>query len=329
MLSRITLLALIILLMLSACDSSGSNSTPTQRGAVVPTRMATSTPSDTPTATDTLTPSHTPTATDTATPEHSPTPSLTPTPSVTPSPTPSPTPEAPRIAIGGEVRFSATNTISNAQPRVLYEFTADEGDVVSVQMNATTRFLDPFVAIDGSSGARLIENDDAETGGTINAAIRNFVIPASGAYAVVATRYREHAGPSAGDFELTYIRQSGSNFDPVSGIELLPLNLNENATGTISQEQAFVAYVFAGSAGDNLTIAAGRTSGDLDPYVLLIDRSSRAVLAENDDDPRGDTTNAYVENVTLPATGDYIVIVTRYQGAEGSTTGEYILNVSR
>lgn len=86
------IISLITLLIISACSTEGDG-TPTQalRGAIVPTRVSTETPTLTSTPTATITPSSTPTQT--ITPSNTPTATITPsnTPTVTPSNTPTDT----------------------------------------------------------------------------------------------------------------------------------------------------------------------------------------------------------------------------------------------
>ena len=83
------ILALVIGLALSACDSPGDTVGPTPTLVSTPTPTPTSTP--TPTPTSTLTPTPTPTSTSAPTPAPTSTPTPTPAPTSTPTPTPTPT----------------------------------------------------------------------------------------------------------------------------------------------------------------------------------------------------------------------------------------------
>ncbi|PJF20265.1 MAG: hypothetical protein CUN56_17040, partial [Phototrophicales bacterium] len=85
---------------------------------------------------------------------------------------------------------------------------------------------------------------------------------------------------------------------------------------------------FQGEAGDVITIRMSTQSGTLDPYLVLINRNTRQIIAENDDNPASENgVDAIIENITLPANGDYIILATRYLGTEGTSGGGFTLEV--
>jgi hypothetical protein len=301
---------LIAIFVLSACQSAE----PTLEGAVVPTRRATSAPTNTPAPTNTAT--ITPTATETNTP----------TATLTPSPTLTPTRAIPIEEIGDAFTYENNGTISSADWRVHYTFAAEAGDSIRVEMNTDSPRLDPLLILEDSDGERLTENDD-NLEGNDNAAIVNFVIPADGLYTIVATRRGEEDSPYIGDYQLSFLRLLSRNYDPATGISLLPLELNQSITGEITETVTFIPYIFTGDTGDVVSIQMSRVSGNLDTYVILINRRTRAILAENDDEDGGETSNSVISEFTLPENGEYIVLASRYQGADGASSGEFSLEV--
>lgn len=294
------LFILILIFSLSACQSSDS----ALQGAVVPTRIATGTP------TQTATPTPTATATN------------------TPTPTLTPTAVIPSVEIGSVFSFETTGTLNASDWRVRYIFDADAGDVISVQMNTDSPRLDPLIILENEAGERLTVNDDAVEG-VDNAAILNYVIENDGTYALVASRRGEEDSPYIGDYEISYLRLPASYYDPATGISLRPIEANQEANGEISDEAFFVAYVFTGNTGDVVSVEMNRVSGNLDAYLILVNRRTRTIIAENDDDERDETTNAYLSEISLPENGEYLVLATRYQGADGLSTGEFSLQVIR
>lgn len=93
--------------------------------------------------------------------------------------------------------------------------------------------------------------------------------------------------------------------------------------GVITDEVYQVVYQFSGQADDFVIITLDAAPGsDLDPYLLLVDADEN-VVAENDD---SGSLNSRIE-ATLPASGDYTIIATRYRRDEGSSTGEFILTL--
>lgn len=319
-------LGFALVAILTACDINSSvTPTATLRGAIVPSRIPTETPTNTPTqtptATLTLIPSNTPMPTLTNTPE------ATATPTATSTPTNTPTPLPPAYNIGSQLSYAAVDTISDQQPLVEYVFSGDEGDVISISVNGTSGFLDPFVYVIDTSNVRIAENDDVADG-DYNAAIEAFTLPATGTYRIAVTRFRENIGPTIGSFELRFVRQSAANIDIASGISLVNIEYDTNVSGRVDDETPFMSYIFSGTAGDNITVEMAKVSGNLDPYIILIQRDTQEILSEIDDDPRGGTFNAYLDDITLPEDGNYIVLATRYQGIEGTTMGEFIVRVS-
>lgn len=347
MFSRNILLSLLVMVsILTACDIGAPEASPTG-GALIPTRIATNTATPTAThtatatytathtatatrtpthtATNTFTPTNTLTHTATRTPTHTATNTLTPsnTPTATPTFTPSytPTPPIASFSIGDELNFSANSSIDNVNWRIHYEFTAEANDVVTIEMTTNSRAFDPFLALRDENGERLIENDDARDD-TDNAAIRDFEIPADGTYTIVATRRGGLDSPYVGEFRISFQRVPGI----LRGF--VPIDVDTAKTSTITDDQFFVGYVFQGNAGDVVYIEMIANSDDLDPYLVLVNFETQEVVAENDDDSRDGTLNAYIDGVELPSNGLYIILATRYQGEDGLSVGEFSIQLT-
>lgn len=124
----------------------------------------------------------------------------------------------------------------------------------------------------------------------------------------------------------------------IRGLETLPYQAEiENATimqagqtinGNIAQNNKFDVYVFQGSAGDQVNIAMNATSGTLDPTLYLVGPFNN-LIAENDDVVPGENRNSLIANLTLPETGQYIIIATHFGALYGGTTGTYSLSVTQ
>ncbi len=93
----------------------------------------------------------------------------------------------------------------------------------------------------------------------------------------------------------------------------------------ITDEEFVHFWDFDVQAGETITIEMDELNGGLDPLLVLIDANNN-VLAY-DDDSAGDF-NAQLRNISLPETGTYTVAATRYQQAQGYTTGEYRLVIT-
>ena len=235
-------------------------------------------------------------------------------------------PTADTLAVGQEV----TGTLDDATFRHDYSLDLEAGQTVTITMLQRSGDLDPFLIVFGPSGAELARNDDAVQtleDNAFNAQITDLVAPANGTYTVRATRFGEATGPSSGEFALQV--SSGAPATPAPALEGTPIAVGDEVTGSLSKSGGAVDYVLDLEAAQMVTITMQRTSGDLDALLLVFDANGREV-ARNDDaaDTVGDTTfNAQIVGFSPPAAGTYLVRATRYDEADGTSTGDYRLSV--
>lgn len=95
-------------------------------------------------------------------------------------------------------------------------------------------------------------------------------------------------------------------------------------SGQITNKNYYEAWEFSGDAGDRVQIYM-EGDGELDPYLGLIDVAADTVLAEDDDSGGG--SNAYLE-LTLPSSGTFVIVATRYNLDIGVSVGEYQLQLT-
>jgi len=98
----------------------------------------------------------------------------------------------------------------------------------------------------------------------------------------------------------------------------------EVVSGVITSKAYFELWTFTGTRGDRVQILM-EGDGALDPYLGLIYTPTEEVIAEDDDS--GGNSNAYL-NVTLPETGEYLIVATRYDLDTGTSTGMYTLSLA-
>ncbi|MFN8529848.1 MAG: PPC domain-containing protein [Anaerolineae bacterium] len=121
------------------------------------------------------------------------------------------------------------------------------------------------------------------------------------------------------------------------GLETLPYQADiENAlpiapggtqNGAISQDNKFDLYMFDGTAGDIVNIAMNASSGTLDPTLYVVGPFGNEI-ASNDDAVAGENRNSLISNLTLPETGQYIIIATHFGALYGGTSGTYTLTLT-
>lgn len=227
------------------------------------------------------------------------------------------------IAVGETV----TGRVDDDRYAVEYELTLQAGETVTITMVRTSNELDPLLFLFGPAGVELARNDDAAVavgGSFVNSQIADFTAPADGVYTIRATRFREQAGPTVGNFELSVVAGGGAG--PEAGQTIA---VGDSVTGAITEDVAGVDYAITLTAGQAITVTMEATNGLLDPYLSISGADGRE-LAYNDDAVQavGDSSfNSQIVNFVAPADGTYTIRATRYRQESGTSTGEFRLTV--
>lgn len=116
------------------------------------------------------------------------------------------------------------------------------------------------------------------------------------------------------------------NTNPCQSGQGIAIQYGETKEGRINSTNGFVAYCFEGSSGDRITIDFIATSGNLDPYLGLLDGSFENVLIENDDVTDGNLNSQIT--FTLPSTGAYVIVGMHYD-PEATFAGTYTISLSK
>ncbi len=230
------------------------------------------------------------------------------------------------FASGSALRYgdSVYNTITDMTPQVYYSFRAARGDVINVRMQRVSGDLDPFIQVVNSQGLVIAENDDAVGGGTLDSQITALLIEQDGMYAIVASRFGQAAGRSRGSFVLTLqtAAQSGIGSTAETAFPLLP---GEVVQGELNDDRFVQFYRFAGTQDEIVSVEMSRASGNLDTFIVLADANLQELIV---DDDSGGGQNSAIRDFVLPADGTYYLIATRYQRAQGTTSGGFSLQLS-
>ena len=228
------------------------------------------------------------------------------------------------LTYGDTVRGNISNT--NASQR--YQFRGGAGDVVTFSMANVNGDLDAYLLLVDTSGNLIAEDNDS---GQATNAQMTVTLPNDGDYFIIATRNGQAEGLTAGEFVLAV---TSSASPPVSADAVLPedyeafpiLDYGDSVTGRITDVVFQELYVFYGDEGDtvSITMAAANDSG-LDPLLVLLD-DERFSVAENDDTETSQNSEILT---TLPTSGYYAIVATRFELSAGVTTGEYELTVTK
>ena len=218
-----------------------------------------------------------------------------------------------------------TNTITNTQPRLFFTFEAQAGDIINISMIRSSGSLDPYVQLLDANRFLVAENDDAN-GNTRNAQIQALVINTPGTYILVATRYGQASGDSAGSFVLTVDEASNSGLGN-SRFAPAGIAFNQTITAELSENRYERFYVFEGQRDQIISISMDRTqfAGQLDSYLVLTNAGFQPLI---EDDDSGSSNNAYIIDYRLPTDGLYYIIATRFEREAGTTFGEYNLTLT-
>ncbi|HVO42058.1 MAG TPA: hypothetical protein VMT34_05535 [Aggregatilineales bacterium] len=218
------------------------------------------------------------------------------------------------IPLGGTV----SGAIDTANAVRTYTLTGAAGQVVLVRMRRTSGDLVPYVyLVSTDSGQKLAEA--IASGGV---AELTYAVPATGNFAILATRDGLQNGTSAGAFTLTVEPPGQAEPIPPTFQGYLPIKYGDSTTGELDNTTFAVPYYFVADAGDTVvvTLTGEKT---LDPYLVLQDANGNAI-AEND----GSVNRTAQITFKVKLGGYYAVVATRAKFDKGTSQGKYALELS-
>jgi hypothetical protein len=221
---------------------------------------------------------------------------------------------------------SVVDDLDQSKYQQVYAFHANRGDYIRASMQRISGDLDPFLILATTQGDILVANDEDPTSpGTLDAAVTDLRIERTDDYLLVATRFGREAGTSRGGYSLTLDRLPPETLGIVPEKPIL-LDYGATVTGTIDTKHLMRFYVIEAKKGDVITINAERTRGNLDPTLTLY-TSDLKTLTEHNSGVRGQ--NARITTFTVPNTGSYILMMSRFNRDKGITAGDYSISVVR
>lgn len=241
----------------------------------------------------------------------------------------------PGVYLMGALELAAPvqNSIDANSYAHIYTVDLEAGTNLLIAMFADSSTLDAYLMFGTQAGDVLAEDDDSGVqvdGGRTDALIQ-LTVPETGTYLIVATRAGLDVGQSSGAYLLVAgVPEEPEQPEPVNndmppGVEFGgSLTVGSTANGAITPTSFVHLYEVQGSAGEMITVTMTGTSGDLDAYLGLIDPNDE-VIAEDDDSAGG--LNAQI-SIRLPESGSYLIVATRNGLDEGSTTGNYTLELT-
>ena len=104
------------------------------------------------------------------------------------------------------------------------------------------------------------------------------------------------------------------------------LRSGETVAASVGSEAPRMTYSLNATRGQIFNLEMTRISGNLDPYLVVLDADGNTVL-ENDD-ASADTRNAAIRDWLVPDDAVYTVVATRYGEEAGDSSGSFVLRLS-
>lgn len=214
---------------------------------------------------------------------------------------------------------SVSGRLSDATPRIVYTFDGQRGEVVNVDLSVTAGNLDPVLTILNATGNVLLNVDDLA--GSRTPSVSGLRIPQSARYEIIIGRYGYDLGSTSGGFELEVDRVG------VSSESGSMLRYGDQVINTISNMTPQLYYSFRAHQGDIINVRMRRVSGNLDPYLQIVD-SDAFVLADNDDTLGAAVPfDSFVQALVIEKDGIYVIVASRYGQAAGTSSGNFVLTL--
>jgi hypothetical protein len=212
----------------------------------------------------------------------------------------------------GNLLVAGQPQASVASPPIgsLYHFDAQANTAVSIDLTAN-----------GMDALTLVTDSDFNQIAAAQGSISSTLIARAGTYYVFVVRRDGPNQTAAGDFKITL----QGTVNPAATGAPAALIYGQAVTGTISNDIYQLRYPFQATKGVQVTVTMNAGTGStLDPMVGLVDAKNN-LLGVNDDAAKG-LKNASI-TVTIPEDGQYTVVATRSQEAQGTTQGAFTLKV--
>ena len=107
---------------------------------------------------------------------------------------------------------------------------------------------------------------------------------------------------------------------------MIGLEYGLTVTGSLGNAAPRIVYAFDGLRGEIVRVRLNVTAGDLDPMLLILDGNGTPVALKDDGSSRSDLA---VESLRLPRSDRYAIVVSRFGGPLGATSGGYTIGVER
>ncbi|MBI5958933.1 MAG: PPC domain-containing protein [Chloroflexi bacterium] len=213
----------------------------------------------------------------------------------------------------------------------IYVFKGRTGDAITVDLQGQNpddpNGLDPLLILLDDARIPLAEHDDLVDGVERDSRLE-FTLPRTAYYAIVATRFDQDAGTSAGPYTLTLSGPQGTTNTPPVEVEIdsaallrqlntIPLTPDAPLQATFNTAAAL--YSFSANEGTLVDISVTTDPG-LDSVLILADENLNEILSSG---------TGSLTGMTIQETGAYLVVLAPRFGPASGTGGGYILAITQ
>jgi hypothetical protein len=205
--------------------------------------------------------------------------------------------------LAGAIAYGQTlpGELTDAEPQQSWHFEGQAGDVVTISMVSLGGSLtDTYLELYGPNGEYLISDDDS--GGNLSALIRNYELPYTGPYEIVARAFSTGTGP----YELALGRVE------YHALTVTYIAYGEMLSGELAPSYLQGYWFFEGDAGDVATVTVTGQGDFRDPHVDLIGPDDTIVIGTDGEGA------CLIEDYELPISGAYTLVVRSLQGGLGA-----------
>jgi hypothetical protein len=221
---------------------------------------------------------------------------------------------------------TVSGRITNDTFRTVYTFQGQQGEIIDAQLKRTNGDLDPMLILLDSANNLVASDDDSDA--AYNAMLLSVALPHDGLYFLIASRFGQDRGLTAGAYTLT-LNRVGIASDPNLEGGATPLRYGDSVVLDLGNDQYQHIFTFGALRGDIINVAMQRISGDLDPTLILADAKGNVLLISDDDPNSPGSLDAAIANYRITKSGNYLLAATRFGGASGASHGGYSLKLDR
>ncbi len=201
-----------------------------------------------------------------------------------------------------------------------YSLQGSAGQIIVARMRRLSGDLAVYLYVVALDSGKTL----AEAKGENGIAELSTALPATGTYAIVATREGQQAGSTTGEFALVVAPPGESAPVPPNFQGYTPLQYGDKVSGSIDDRQYVAPYVFHAETGDAVEATMTAPEGsDLLPYLILQNTSGDTLVESGD---KGKDQGVHVQ-ATLTQAGYYAVMATRAGFDKGTSAGKFDLSL--